>query len=210
MFSYEGVQQCLATINKRIHWTFGFTRDAFALRTKMNVMIFHHYKILCRKRIERMMDFFFRKNRVIQRITRRDESVFLIRFALFVTQEKRGKHPCVRRGKGGRGVCHGQDDTEKVMGAQATKAESEQTKERPLGRFLYGAPQTIRTSGLFLRREALYPAELGAQKSCATITNRNRRGKTYDDLDDTPIFPYYPSAFKEIGDGSSAGRAGAS
>lgn len=34
-----------------------------------------------------------------------------------------------------------------------------------LSRVFHGAPQTIRTSGLFLRREALYPAELGVQSA---------------------------------------------
>ena len=38
-----------------------------------------------------------------------------------------------------------------------------QQKTSLLAGLLSGAPQTIRTSGLFLRREALYPAELGVR-----------------------------------------------
>ena len=33
-----------------------------------------------------------------------------------------------------------------------------------MGRVFYGAPQTIRTSDLSLRRGALYPAELGVRE----------------------------------------------
>ena len=43
------------------------------------------------------------------------------------------------------------------------------TKTPPVGGVFTGAPQTIRTSGLFLRREALYPAELGVRDGAYRI-----------------------------------------